>query len=74
MGDLVKLRTCATSFEAQIIRTHLESEGIPCAVTDENMNSIYGGAVGAFSPRVLVREEDLEKARAILAEADGNED
>lgn len=73
MGNLVKLKTCNTSFEAQIIRTHLEAEGIPCAVADENMNSIYGGAVGAFSPRVMVREEDVERALAVLAENGGGE-
>lgn len=68
MGNIVKLKTCANGFEAQVIRTRLESEGIPCVVADENMDSIYANAVGAFSPRVLVREEDLERARAILAD------
>lgn len=68
MKGLVKLKTCANSFEAQLIKTKLESEGIPAMVADENMGSIYGNAVGAFNPRILVRDEDEERALAILRE------
>lgn len=66
MGNIVQLQTCSNAFEAQIIKARLEAEGIPAIVADENMSSIYGNAVSAFSPRVLVREEDLENAQRIL--------
>lgn len=70
MNGLVKIKTCANSFEAHLIKTKLESEGIPAMVADENVGNIYGNAVAAFNPRVLIREEDEERARAILAECD----
>lgn len=66
MGNIVKLTECYNSFEAQLIRTHLESEGIPAMVTGENMSDLYCGAVAAFNPRVLVNEEDLERAQKVL--------
>lgn len=37
-------------------------------VADEHMGTIYGNAVTAFNPRVLVREEDEARALDILKE------
>ena len=68
MKQLVKIKTCANSFEAQLIKTKLESEGIPAMVADENIGSLYGNAINAFNPRILVRDEDEARARALLAE------
>lgn len=68
MSSLVKITTCDNSFQAQLFKTKLESEGIPAMVADENMGTIYGNAVTAFNPHILVREEDAERARAILKE------
>lgn len=68
MDQLVKIKTCANSFEAQIIKTKLESEGIPCMIADENISALYADAVFAFNPRILVREEDEKRALEILDE------
>lgn len=68
MANIVTLKKCANSFEAQLIRTKLESEGIPSMITNENMGTIYGNAVAALNPRVLVNEADFERAKAILEE------
>ena len=68
MGNVVKLTECPNSFEAQLIKTHLEAEGIPAMVTGENMSTLYCGAVAAFNPRVLVNEEDLDRAKEIIKE------
>lgn len=68
MSQIVTLKTCANSFEAQLLKTKLESEGIPAMVADENMGTLYAGAVTAFNPRVLVASENEERALAILQE------
>jgi hypothetical protein len=46
----------------------LRDAGIGHFVADRNM-SIMEGSIGVLPRRVLVAEEDLEKARAILADA-----
>lgn len=66
MADVVTLKHCANSFEAQVIKARLESEGIPSMITSENISVIYGSAVGALNPRVLVNEADLERAKAAI--------
>lgn len=68
MDQIVKIKTCANSFEAQLIKTRLESEGIPCIIADENIGALYGNAVSAFNPRILVRDEDEKRALEILGE------
>lgn len=68
MSRIITLKTCANSFEAQLLKTKLESEGIPAAVVDENMGTIYGNAVQSFNPRVIVGSDFEEQARAILKE------
>ena len=68
MPSIITNKTCANSFEAQLIKTKLESEGIPAMVADEHMGTIYGNAGTAFNPRVLVREEDEARALDILKE------
>lgn len=68
MSTIITLKTCANSFEAQLLKTKLESEGIPAEVVDENMGTIYGNAVAAFNPRVVVSSDNEERARAILNE------
>jgi hypothetical protein len=46
----------------------LRDAGIGHFVADRNM-SIMEGSIGVLPRRVLVAEEDLEKARVILADA-----
>lgn len=50
-------------YEAEIIKNGLESEGIVCEVDGTNQ----GGFVEIFDVRVLVRAEDAQRARAIIA-------
>lgn len=66
MSRIITLKTCTNSFEAQLLKTRLESEGIPAAVVDENIGTIYGNAVQSFNPRVIVSSDYEEQARAIL--------
>ena len=64
---LVELQRFYTSFEASIVRSALDSEGIESFVFDSEMN--WGGLDGAVPARLMVHEDDLEDARQILAEA-----
>ena len=56
--------------EAQIIVGRLESEGVP-AVAFDGEASIADGSWLLIPVRVMVDEDDLDAARAILDVADG---
>ncbi|MCY4239893.1 MAG: DUF2007 domain-containing protein [Rhodospirillaceae bacterium] len=51
----------------------LKGEGIPVIVLDQHM-SVLEGSVGILPRRIMVAEEDLEAARAILRTADSEAD
>jgi Putative prokaryotic signal transducing protein len=62
---LVELAKFYNSFEAGVVRGRIEADGIDCHMFDFNM-TLEG--VGFLIPvRLMVDEDDLEKARAILA-------
>lgn len=66
---MVKLTSCNTSFEAELIKGRLANEDMPCVLTNENMSNLYGGIIANFTQvDVYVREEDIERAQAIIAE------
>jgi hypothetical protein len=48
----------------------LAAEGIHCLLADAFMSGIEGN-IGAFPRRLLVAEDDLGRARELLAEAAG---
>ena len=62
---VVTLTTCDNSFQAELIKGALATEGIPCVIQGENINALYG-AINALPIKVLVNEEQLETAKAIL--------
>ncbi len=67
MGKIVKLVSCDNSFQANLIKGRLESEGIPSMLANERMGGLYGGnTAGWGSVDLLVNEEDLERAQALL--------
>lgn len=56
--------------EAEIARGYLEDAGIPVALAVDDAGGAYAGlTLSAHPARVLVRHEDLERARRLLAEA-----
>lgn len=65
----VILKECATAFEAELVKGALASADIPCILQGINSQFIRAGfgAQTAFPIQVLVNEEDLDKARAMLA-------
>jgi hypothetical protein len=57
----------ASYLEAQIIKSRLESEGIPALLQYEGIGLVYGITVdGLGQTRVLVPEHLAEEAREIL--------
>lgn len=46
----------------------LEAEGIPCLIADMHVSAVEG-SIGAFPRRLLVLEDDAERARRVLADA-----
>jgi DNA-directed RNA polymerase subunit RPC12/RpoP len=68
MQDGVVAATFATVGEAEAALSALDAAGIEAFVADENMVAVdwmYSQAIGGV--KVLVREEDLEEAQALLA-------
>ena len=59
------LTACNNTFEAELLKGRLESEGIPCVLQGETMNLVYGG-ISAMPINLLVREKDLEKALEVI--------
>ncbi len=64
---MVTLRAYLNLGEALLARSHLEECKIPSELADENAH-LYGGAPFAMPIRLLVREEDVERAVRVLKE------
>lgn len=66
---LVLVRVAQGQMEAQIIKSRLESEGIPVVLDYEPIGAIFGLTVnGLGEVRVLVPAEEAEAARLALRE------
>ena len=64
---LVEAARFFTGMEANIARGALEADGIPAILFDTETN--WGGAdLGVVPVRLMVHEDDLEAARALLGE------
>ena len=61
---MVVLAEYNTSTEAEITKSMLDSAGIWSTIRNEFMSSIY--PIGTMPAQVVVREEDYEKAQALL--------
>lgn len=67
----VTLSTVQGELAASVIRSHLESEGIPVVLEYESAGRIYGLAVnGLGAVRILVPRELAEEARRIIEPGD----
>ncbi len=65
--SLVELDRYADSMLAQIVRGRLEAAGISAFCFDSGMN-LAEGAPLLFRVRVMVLEDDLAEAKALLAQ------
>lgn len=68
---LIVLREYSNAIDAHIAQGVLQSNGVVCVLTNENMSSVYpmtpAGEVG-----LLVRRDDAELAERILNDANGS--
>lgn len=75
MDKTVKLMTCENSFQANLIKGKLASEGIPSMLKNENFNFIYGGLNNSsLGVDIVVLEDDLERALKVIEEHEGEEE
>ncbi len=76
MGEkLITIATFSQAIEAHLCKTKLEAEGIACFIADEHivsMNWLYSNAVGGV--KLQVKEENAEKALAILRQESASRD
>ena len=63
---LVEVGRYFNSFEAGLDRARLEAEGIPSFIFGMEIHTVFAG--GVFNVRLLVDDEDIDAARALLAE------
>ena len=64
---LVEAARFYTGFEASMAKARLDAAGIPAILFDTEMN--WGGMdLGVVPVRLMVDDEDLDAARAMLAE------
>jgi chaperonin cofactor prefoldin len=62
--DVVEAARYNSRVEADLARLYLASEGIEAVLFDTEINYFYGGL---FMPvRLMVLDEDLERARSLL--------
>ncbi|TVR77133.1 MAG: DUF2007 domain-containing protein [Chitinophagaceae bacterium] len=65
---IVKLTSCETSFEANLIKGRLENEGIQCFLTNENFNTMMPifGSISGGGIHLMIHEQDFERAKSII--------
>ncbi|GEM_PF-6628114 len=62
---MVIIHRCAHQAEASIILHALAQAGIPATAGDDNVSSLF--PLPGFGPTIMVREQDVEAAREVLA-------
>ena len=68
-GNLVEVYRAAGEMEAQVIKSLLESYGIPCLLQSKAAPSVHTFAVdGMGEVRVMVWEGVVEKAKRLVRE------
>ena len=60
--------TALPSLHAAVLRGALEAEGFTVQLDRPTLGAVYGFDGGAWATRVLVPPDQLERARAVLAE------
>lgn len=65
--SLIELSRHMHGYEAEIIKGRLEAAGIGAVCFDSGVNIVEGAGI-ALPARVMILQEDLEDAKAILAE------
>lgn len=68
-GCAAVVATFGQRYEAELARGYLEDDGIPAAVAVDDAGGAYAGLTFSPNPaRVMVRPEDVRRARRLLVE------
>ncbi len=64
----IRLMTCESTIEANIIKGRLESEGIECFITNENFSNLMPNLnnIMGSGAQIIICEQDRERALEIL--------
>lgn len=75
MSELVRLLVVANEPEAELVCQLLRTEGIECfhRVTNAGAGALDGAMAPAGFREVIVRDDDLAEARALLAAQAGDD-
>ncbi|MFC2006794.1 putative signal transducing protein [Chloroflexota bacterium] len=66
-SDFVVIQTVQGELTAQVMKTHLESEGIPVLLQRESLGTVYGLTTdGLGAVKILVPQEFAKEAKQIL--------
>lgn len=71
MGDLVSIAEFSNASEAHILKCRLEAEGIPCYLTNENLNTLMSGISFARIRLQVPLEESLRAVDILFENPDG---
>ncbi|MFI3323308.1 MAG: DUF2007 domain-containing protein [Rikenellaceae bacterium] len=63
--EMVVFREFASVNEAEVVRSVLESAGIQSTLGNEYMSAFY--PVGVIYAQIIIRREDLERAKAVVS-------
>ncbi|MDD4820391.1 MAG: DUF2007 domain-containing protein [Flavobacteriales bacterium] len=64
---MITLTTCQNALQANIIKGHLEDQGIPCEVVNQDSQLLaLNVLMDPYSIRILVDEKDINVAQEIL--------
>lgn len=68
--DIIVFQKFNSAIDANIAKSKLDANGIPCFLTEENMANLYPGASNLmnFNVRLHLFGHDAERASLILAE------
>ena len=73
-SDLVVIQTVQGEMTAQVMKAHLESEGIPVLLQHDTLGTVYGFTWdGLGVVKILVPQEFVEEAKQILKEDTSSE-
>jgi len=69
-GSLVVVHSTPNEFEANVMKSHLESEGIPVMLEYETWGRLYVRTYAIGVIKILVPQEFAEEARQIIKPRD----
>jgi hypothetical protein len=64
----INLKTCNDVIEANIIKGHLQDEGIQCYIANEHISNLLPSmnVIKGEGPNIMVMESDFEKAKELI--------